>query len=221
MWPLKFFSGCLLLTLALATAAHAQNFATNVTVPSLKLRSREQHLFPAKGDNVLLHADGQIPLGSDSILLASDGQRAAIMASLESPQLGAITVFEHKHIRFVVDGQGEPVRRLPAHLTFRITASSLVRLAEKPYKIEVNAPIETFLKGLKFRARISHPGELVSTMLQPSSVQVVGVPLDIASAERVYRANFDVGPLSVSDHVVLEVSSAEGTPVSKFILQLK
>ena len=221
MLALKFFSGCLLLTLATATAASAQNFAADVTAPSLKLRSHEQRLFPAKGDNILLRVDGQIPLGSESVLLASDGQRAAIMASLESPQLGAITVFEHKRSRFVIDGQGEPVRRLPAHLTFRVTASSLVRLAEEPYKLEVNTPIDAFLKELKFRARVSHPGELVSTTLRPTSVRVVGVPLNIAAAERVYRASFDVGPLSVSDHVVLEVSSADGTLVSKFIFQLK
>lgn len=213
--------GCMWFGCAGLTMASAQNLATNFTAPSLKLRTHDQHFFPVKGDNILLQANGRIPLGSDSIRLSSDRRSATIMASLEAPQLGAITVFEHGRRRYVVDAQGEPVRRLPAHLMFRVTASSLVELAEEPYQVDVKDPVLMFLKGLKFSARIFHSGELIPKTLSPSEVQVIGIPFDIAAAERVYRANFDVGALSVDDHVVLEVSSAEGTLISKFFLQLK
>lgn len=221
MLALKIFVGCMWFASTGLRVASAQNLATNFTAPSLKLRTHDQHFFPVKGDNILLQANGRIPLGADSVRLSSDRHSATIMASLEVPQLGAITVFEHGRRRYVVDEHGEPVRRLPMHLTFRVTASSLVELTEEPYQVDVKDPVLTFLKGLKFSARIFHSGELISKTVGPSEVQVIGIPFDIAAAERVYRANFDVDALSVDDHIVLEVSSAEGTLVSKFFLRLK
>ena len=219
MLPFLVLCCCLLL----APLSFSQSFSENFSVPSLKVRPNpsNERFFPSKGDNVLLRVSGRIPLGSDHIFLSSDHTRSAsIMASAEAAQFGTITVFEHQGHRYIVNGRGEPIERLPSHLTFRVTASALLNLTEKPIRIDSNTPMQDFLKGLTFVARVFHPGELEAKTVRPTSVRNVGVPLNIGADERVFRASFDVGPLSVRDHVVLEVNTADGTPVSKFFLQL-
>jgi hypothetical protein len=217
MLPFSILCCCLLL----APLSFSQSFAENFSVPSLKVRPNSERFFPTKGDNILLRVSGRIPLGSDHIFLSSDHTRSAsIMASAETPQFGTITVFEHHGHRYIVNGRGEPIERLPSHITFRVTASALLNLAEKPFRIDSKTPMQDFLKGLTFVARVFHPGELKAQTVRPTSVRTVGVPLNIGANERVFRASFDVGPLSVRDHVVLDVNTADGTPVSKFFLQL-
>jgi hypothetical protein len=207
--------------LLLAPLSFSQSFSANFNVPSLKVRPHNERVFPAKGDNVLLHVSGRIPLGSDTLSLSSDQRNLSVMASAEAAQLGTITVFEHKGHRYIVNGRGEPVEHLPSHLTFRVTASTLLNLSEKPLRIDSKKPVQEVLKGLTFVARIFRPGELEAKTVRPTSVRSVGIPLNIGADERVYRASFDVGAVSINDHVVLEVNTSDGTPVSKFFLQLK
>lgn len=210
--------------------SQGQNFAAGYHAPSLKLRPHNSRAFPAKGDNILLQSSGHIPLGADNVRLTSasptdndnkEARRATIMASLEAPELGNITVFEHKGHHYVVNQHGDAVRSLPSRLTFRITASSLVEIADRPFDIESRMTVPEFLKTLSFTARIFRASNMDCQVVHPASVRNVGIPLDIAAAERVYRASFDVGPLSVEDHVVLEVTTPDGAPVSKFFVQLK
>lgn len=92
---------------------------------------------------------------------------------------------------------------------------------DKPFIVETRGSTRDFLRKLTFVARVFHRGEVRSSSLAPTALRQVGVPPEIPANERVYRASFDVGELSVDDHVVLEVNDSEGTPVTKFFLQLK
>ena len=223
MLPLSILCLCLLL----APLSFSQSFAENFSIPTLKVRSHSEHFFPSKGDNVLLRVSGRIPLGSDNISLFSPGtdprlkRSATILASVEATELGNVTIFEHHGHRFIVNDRGEPLESLPSRLTFRVTASTLLNVTDKPYQIESKSPIQEFLRGLTFVARVFHPGELDARTVQPLNVKSVGVPLNIGADERVFRASFDLGAVSIDDHVVLQVNTSDGTPVSKFFLQLK
>ncbi len=217
MWVLETATACFIL----CSACLAQTLSANFTAPSLKVRPGSELMFPHKGDDIILRAHNSIPLGCESVQLLSDGRHATIMASAEVPQLRDITVFQHNKRRYVVQPNGEQVHHLPSHITFRVTASTLVELREKPFTVESRDSTLDFLRKLTFVARVFHRGEMHSESVKPESLRQIGVPPEIPAKERIYRASFEVGELSVDDHVVLEVNDAEGSPVTKFFLQLK
>ncbi|MBV9669370.1 MAG: hypothetical protein JOZ43_00310 [Acidobacteriales bacterium] len=198
-------------------ANHFANAASSI--PSLK--ARPHTMLPGPKDPVLLRAHGRIPLGAESFLLGGAKRPATIMALAQLPQLGDILVFEHNHKKYVVHPDGSPVTQLPGHITFRITASSLVNVQDRPVTLDSHEPVEDFLRQLTFVARLSRAGDLFSTRVEPTRVRQIGIPPNIPAAERVYRAEFDLGKLSVDDHVVLEVNGENGEPLTKFVLPLK
>jgi hypothetical protein len=213
--------GCILAVAG--TSSYAQDMPPSrfSAATGLKIRNSTSRMFPHKGDSILLEAHSHIPLGADSVVLSSDRQRATIMASLECPELGNITVFQRADQRYVVKDNGEVVRQLPKRLTFRITASSLVQTSEKPLSLDVKAPLEEFLRKLTFVTKVYHRDTMDTRKLAPADVRHAGIPPEIAASERVYRASFDIGEVPIEDNVILEVNAEDGTPVTKFFLQLK
>ena len=215
----------LVISATLCSLAAAQEFIATTSssgggsIPSLKVRGAR--LFPTKHDQVLLRTNGYIPLGAESFLVGESKHAATIMALVEAPQLGDVVVFRRGDRKHVVSPNGEEISRMPSHITFRVTASSIMQITDKPEKLDCKARMDDFLANLDFVARVFHPGDLSAEEVRPLSVRIVGIPAEIAAAERVYRAEFDFGPLSVSDHIVLEVNDPDGSPVTKFFLQLK
>ena len=215
----------LVISASLCSLAAAQEFVASASsagggaTPSLKVRGAR--VFPTKHDQVLLRTNGYIPLGAESFQIGDSKHAATIMALAEAPQLGNLVVFQRGDRKHVVSPNGEEISRMPSHITFRVTASSIMQITDKPEKLDCKARMDDFLSKLDFVARVFHPGDLSAEVVRPLSVRIVGIPAEIAAAERVYRAEFDFGPLSVSDHLVLEVNDPDGAPVTKFFLQLK
>ncbi|HEY0566014.1 MAG TPA: hypothetical protein VGC88_10550 [Terriglobales bacterium] len=206
--------------LILSAAACAQSF-TAVTAADVHSQPTPDHVFPAKNDHVLLEWKKSMPLGCEAITIGKDKRRAAIMASIEAPDMDGVKVFTHDKQRYVIQRDGKVLQDLPSQITFRITASGLLDIADEAFPVESNASTDEFFKHLKFVARVFRNGDIDADIMQPMSLQNVGVPLDVPSDERVYRASFDFGKLSVNDHVVLLVNTDDGSPVAKFFMELK
>jgi len=58
------------------------------------------------------------------------------------------------------------------------------------------------------------------SVIEPELVQMIGVPADIAFDERIYRINFNVEQLPVTERFVLEVMSPEGERLTRFHFDL-
>jgi hypothetical protein len=56
--------------------------------------------------------------------------------------------------------------------------------------------------------------------IQPDSVEMIGVPADIAYDERIYRVRFNVDQLPVTDRCVLEVLLPDGERLTRFHFDL-
>ena len=182
--------------------------------PQLQMRA-----LPRKGDEILWELHERVPLGTESLILKNEKRKTTLLASAEAPELEGITVFKRKGVRYVVHSDGTMVRRLPAQITFRVSASDALDLKEAPIKLDLDDDTEHFASNLKFVVKVFRG--LDERKFEPIAVKQVGVPLSVPSSSRIYRASFDFGSLDVNDHVVLLVNTSDGAPIAKFFLQLK
>ena len=75
-----------------------------------------------------------------------------------------------------------------------------------------------FMTKLRYRVAIFHG--LEERILQPRSIDEIGMPDDISYDERIYRIGFDIGSrVPVEDRIVLEVLSSSGERLGKFHLE--
>jgi len=115
----------------------------------------------------------------------------------------------------VVSPQGIPVNHFPRHFSFRITATLRRPIPEPPDQVvNTEQDPQQFLLSLGFRLKIYHG--LSMHQIEPDSVTLIGVPEDVAYDERIFRVQFDVGDLPMTDRLVLEAVSPQGEVVSHF-----
>jgi hypothetical protein len=146
-----------------------------------------------------------------------------LLASAESAQFEGMKRTENDGTVTVIGSDGSPARRFPSSIDFRLTASTNKKKVSDevvdPYPIKAAAAdLNDYLLNLKFRLRIFHGLEMRE--FEPREVKLIGVPADVPYGERIYRASFDIGQVSLEDRLVLEVFDADGTRVSKFHLEV-
>ncbi|HEY6250003.1 MAG TPA: hypothetical protein VI685_08575 [Candidatus Angelobacter sp.] len=162
---------------------------------------------------------GSTPAGYEVLMVKPGGAVVSLLGLIECPELEGAQQTASGVNAGIVNVDGEPIRHFPRNFSFRITASlrktvlvdptDTVNIAERP---------EDLLLKLKFRLKAYHGLEVRE--IQPESVQIIGVPADIASDERIYRVSFDVEKLPITDRCVLEVLSPAGGRLAKFHFDL-
>ena len=119
----------------------------------------------------------------------------------------------------IVAADGHTITHFPRNFSFRVTAS-LRKTLMAPVTTEINTahdPLD-FLIKLKFTLKAYNGMEM--SVIEPELVQMIGVPADIAFDERIYRINFNVEQLPVTERFVLEVMSPEGERLTRFHFDL-
>ena len=162
---------------------------------------------------------GSIPAGYKVIQLKPSGATVSLMALIECPQLkGARRISQGLNSRIVLP-DGSKLQRFPRRFSFRVTASLRRAVLDPPSSsLAFASDPASLLVSLKFKLR--DYDALVSKQIDPASVRMIGVPVDVPYDERVFRVNFDIGDRPVTDRLVLEVYSPDGEQIGKFAFLL-
>jgi hypothetical protein len=164
-------------------------------------------------DGSAMHSN--MPAGYEVVFLKPSRTSLALMGLIECPELeGAQRVSVGIRGR-LVSADGEPIKRFPQRFSFRITASlRKVVLDGAIASIDVpDEPHELLLK-LKFRVRAYNGLEVQEIF--PESIEMIGVPADVPSDERVYRVNLNNVSLPITDRLVVEILSPQGQVLTHF-----
>lgn len=155
------------------------------------------------------------PSGYNILQLRPSGATVELMGLVECPEIEGMQQVSQGLKAKVISTQGVPVNYFPRHFSFRITATLRRTIPEPPDQI-VNTEQDPrqFLLSLAFRLKIYHG--LSMHQIEPDSVTLIGVPRDVAYDERIFRVEFDVDDLPVTDRLVLEAFSPQGEIVSHF-----
>ena len=159
------------------------------------------------------------PTGYEVITLEPSGATVSLLALVDCPEIqGAQQVSQGQHAKIVSAG-GVTLSRFPRHFSFRVTATLRKTVIDGPSS-SLTTPDDPrqFLLKLGFKLK-AYNGLRVQEMA-PDSVETIGVPADVASDERVFRVNFDVGERPVTDRFVLEVFSPQGERMARFHFEL-
>jgi hypothetical protein len=156
-----------------------------------------------------------MPAGYVVVRLQPSGVDVAVLGLIECPEVeGARHVSEGLNSR-IVSADGIPLKHFPNHFSFRVTASLRKTLLEGPSDTVTTAEDpQEFLLKLGFKLKVYHG--LHTYEVEPQSVEMIGVPADIPSDERVFRVTFEVENLPLSDRVVLLVLSPEEEQLTHF-----
>lgn len=156
-----------------------------------------------------------IPAGYEVVMVKPSGAIVSLLGLIECPELEGAQQVTNGVNAEIVTMDGERLRHFPQNFSFRITASLRKTVIIDPTDTfnSVERP-EDLILNLKFRLKAYHGLDVLE--IPPESIQIIGVPSDVASDERVYRIRFNVKKLPVTDRCVLEVLSPEGDRLAKF-----
>ena len=156
-----------------------------------------------------------MPSGYNIVQLRPSGTIVELIGMFECPEIeGMQQVSEGLNAR-VVSRQGVTLNHFPRHFGFRVTATLRKPIPATPEQIvNTDQDPQEFLLSLGFRLKIYDGLEMQE--IAPESVTIIGVPPDIAYDERIFRVQFSVGNLPVTDRVILEALSPEGESISHF-----
>jgi hypothetical protein len=159
------------------------------------------------------------PAGYDVLLIKPGYNVLTFLGLIECPELeGAQQAAQGEKAR-IVNADGTPLARFPSNFSFRITASLQKTLLIEPMDtLKLSEEPQDLLLNLKFRLKAYR--SLQAREISAESVQMIGVPADIAYDERVYRVSFNLPDLPVTDRFVLEVLSPNGVRLTKFHFDL-
>lgn len=172
--------------------------------------------------NPTLRFHSLIPLGADAYELRNKQWKGTmtLMASAESPQFEGMEVRTVSKRTQLFSEDGKRIERFPSHVDFRVTATFRAHFAEtSPFPISASLDDQNaYLLGLKFRVVVF--SGLQQTVVKPKSVEMIGVPGEMAYDERIYRISVDLADFPLTDRVVLEVQDPGGGRIAKFHLDL-
>lgn len=155
------------------------------------------------------------PSGYNIVQLRPSGRNVELLAVVECPEIEGMRQISEGLNAKVISTQGVPVEHFPRHFSFRVTATLRKLILEPPeHIIDSEEEPRQFLLHLQFRLK-AYNG-LRMHLIEPESVTLIGVPEDIAYDERVFRIQFDVEGLPVTERVVLEAVSPQGETLSHF-----
>ncbi len=168
-----------------------------------------------------LHFHALVPLGAEAYPLRGDQWKTQVtlLASAENPQFEGMVRRDVNHRDELFAADGTRVQSYPERVNFRVTASLRTRLVEaSPFPMTASVDVNDYLLHLKFRVVIFDG--LRQTVVEPESVEMIGMPDEVPYDERIYRVTVDLPHIPVRDRVVLEVRDPDGDRICKFHLDL-
>ncbi|PYX92909.1 MAG: hypothetical protein DMG67_05570 [Acidobacteria bacterium] len=161
-----------------------------------------------------------VPLGTEKIRLQPSQHLVDLIASAESGNFEGVERKDAPQKTRLVNANGSPFSFYPAEVTFRLTATTLNRLKDEDPPLEVNTAQDTntFLLDLHMRLKVFRG--LDAYELEPSDVDLIGMPAAIPYEERIYRATFDLDHIPADSRLVLEVFDSSDERISRFHLEL-
>lgn len=159
------------------------------------------------------------PAGYEVLLIRPSGAVVSLLGLIECPELEGAQQVAFGVNASIVNVDGQKLRHFPSNFSFRITASlRKTVLVEPTDTLNIQERPENLLLTLKFRLKAYQGLEVRE--ISPESIEMIGVPADVPSDERVYRVNFNVDRLPITDRCVLEVLSSTGERMAKFHFDL-
>ena len=164
------------------------------------------------------HLHSRIPLGSDAVLLQPGGHVVEMLASAEAPEFEGWSLRAENKKPLLLNVAGDPVRRLPTSIAFRITVGTRDKFNDaNPMPLQSSQDLNAFLLDVHFKAQIFRGFEMREA--QPVNVTMIGIPADEPSDERIYRVSFNLGEIRPDDRIVLLLLDGSGQRLSKFHLE--
>jgi hypothetical protein len=156
-----------------------------------------------------------VPAGYDVVVLKPSKAVLSLIGLIECPELeGAQRIADGTHKK-LVSADGETIKEFPQRFSFRITASLRKVFLDGPAaSVDVGVDPQALLLKLKFRIRAFDGLEVREIV--PQSIEMIGMPADVAYDERVYRININAGNLPITDRLVVEIFSPEGELLTHF-----
>lgn len=153
------------------------------------------------------------------ILLTPSKAEVSILGLVECPEIEGAQRVSQGIKAFLISSNGVPLKHYPREFSFRITATMRKTLLDSPSQtVATKYDPRQFLMKLRFKLKIYHG--LQRRAVFPRSVKMIGMPGDVPYDERVFRVNFDVEDLPVTDRIVLEILSPEDELLTHFTFGL-
>jgi hypothetical protein len=168
-----------------------------------------------------VHFHSLIPLGAEAYELKSDKWKGmmTLMASAESPEFEGMVRRAGKKRDPLESADGTTMHRFPRRVSFRVTATFRSHFTDtSPFTISASGAQNDYLLKLQFRVVVFHG--LRQTVIEPESVEMIGMPDEVPYDERIFRMAVNLSDVPVGDRVVLEVRDPEGGRICKFHLDL-
>jgi hypothetical protein len=156
-----------------------------------------------------------VPAGYDVVVLKPSKAVLSLIGLIECPELeGAQRIADGTHKK-LVSADGETIKEFPQRFSFRITASLRKVFLDGPAtSVDVGGDPQELLLKLKFRIRAFDGLEVREIV--PQTIEMIGMPADVAYDERIYRININAGNLPITDRLVVEIFSPEGELLTHF-----
>ena len=188
---------------------------TSLALLTLSAQSNRTAMLSTQGT---WHLHSRIPLGSDAILLQPSHRLIAILATAEAPEFEGWNLKEQDRRPVLLDVSGKPVNTLPKTISFRVTVSTRDKFAtSEPMPFECTKSLNDFLLDMHFQMQIFRGMEM--RQVKTLKAEMIGIPADEPSEERIYRATFNLGDVRPDDRIVLVVTDGSGARLSKFHLE--
>lgn len=161
-----------------------------------------------------------VPLGTEKIRLQPSQRQIDLIASAESSSFEGVERRDSPPKPRLVNANGSPVSFYPAEVAFRLTATTLNRLKDEDPPLEVNTAQDTNTFLLELHMRLKVFRGLDAYELEPSEVELIGMPAAIPYEERIYRATFNLDHIPADARLVFEVFDSNDERISRFHLEL-
>lgn len=159
------------------------------------------------------------PAGYSVLLLKPSHAEVSLLGLIECPQMEGVQRVSQGMNASLISAEGLPVKRFPRQLSFRVTATLRKTLLDGPTDaITTSYDPRSFILKLKFKLKIYHG--LERREIFPRSVKNLGMPGDVPYDERVFRVNFDLDNVPVTDRLVLVILSPSNEVLTHFTFGL-
>ena len=158
-------------------------------------------------------------LDNDTVKLQPSGEPLTFLATWIAPELAKYEKVITQTGNYVRDADGEIIRSYPEKMTLRITVGNKTVMDErKPMELESKMSAEELARSVHFRLRI-YDG-LEYRLVEPESVQNIGVPKDVPYNERIYLVDFALKNVPIDRRLMIEVLDPNDQRVARFSVSM-
>ncbi len=162
-----------------------------------------------------------VSMGSEGFKQSSTKRLFYLLASAENVEFQGLKVTRKSVGGTVLTPQGSQLAVYPSTLNFRVTASTIdaqMFAGSSPIQVSDDTDLNALLLSLHYRLKVYRG--LKMTVLQPSSVKLIGIPADTPANERIYRISFNTDSIPVDARLCLEIFSPKGEKLTRMHLEL-